>query len=140
MSCCPPLAMHFNGESAFEDGVMVTPIKYKGEIRYRVTRQGDMVDVYRNLNRPGLFSIRQREACKDKGKVVGYAESVILTDFKFVVGEASRQKVLREKKRSVHSFLRGRVVDGMRGQISTLAISDFLRVSYSPFVGGFFTL
>lgn len=61
------------------------------------------VDVYRNL-RTGGFSIRH------KGRVIAREKTIVLTDVKFVVSQASRQRVLNQKKRNVHAILRGTLV------------------------------
>ena len=55
------------------------------------------VRVYRNLNKPEYFSILSMEK-ENKGRVVGYARSVLLENCNFVVYETARQKVLRDRK------------------------------------------
>lgn len=61
------------------------------------------VDVYRNL-RTGGFSI------KHKGKVIAVNDLVVLSDAKFVVSQASRNRVLERKTRNVHAVVRGFLV------------------------------
>ena len=63
------------------------------------------VDVYRNLHN-GLYSIKARSGIF-KGLVVAHARQVWLDDVEFVVSEAGRARVLREKKKYVHAFVRG---------------------------------
>lgn len=58
------------------------------------------VYVYWNLHK-NLYSVRQR------GLVRLHAEHVQLRDVTFVVSEAGRQRVLREKRKNVHAGLRG---------------------------------
>jgi hypothetical protein len=41
------------------------------------------------------------------GRIVGYAEAVILTDVEFRVRESGRQRVLRERRKNVHAFVVG---------------------------------
>ena len=63
------------------------------------------VDVYRNLHN-GMYSIKSREA-GTRGLVIAHADRVWLNDVQFVVSEAGRARVLREKKKYVHAFVRG---------------------------------
>ena len=63
------------------------------------------VDVYRNLHN-GMYSIKSREA-GTRGLVIAHADRVWLDDVKFVVSEAGRARVLREKKKYVHGCVRG---------------------------------
>ena len=63
------------------------------------------VDVYRNLHN-GLYSIKARSG-NNKGLVVAHAQQVWLDDVEFVVSDAGRNRVLREKKKYVHAFVRG---------------------------------
>ena len=65
-------------------------------------------EIYRNLHKK-CFSVRQR------GRVVGHlmddpTEHVLLKDVKFAVQPAGRRKVLRERKKNVHAFVRGDMV------------------------------
>lgn len=61
------------------------------------------VDVYRNL-RAGGFSV------KHKGKVIAVNDHVVLSDVKFIVSQASRKRVLKDKRRNVHAVVRGLLV------------------------------
>ena len=66
-------------------------------------KTGDRVEIYRNLHK-GCFSVRQ------KGRVVGYLyddETMHLEDVTFAVQPAGRAKVLKEKRKNVHAFVRG---------------------------------
>ena len=65
---------------------------------------GKYCEVYFNLHKR-LFSVRH------KGIVVAHARNVKVIDAKFVVQPAGRAKVLREKKKNVHAFVEGFVVD-----------------------------
>lgn len=62
-----------------------------------------LVDVYRNLNKEGFYSIRDAK----KGIVLGHCKSVFLTGAIFKVSEKSRLKVIANKRRSVHAYIRG---------------------------------
>ena len=59
-------------------------------------------DIYYNLRKKCL-SVRDGKS----RKVVGHIHRVWLADVDFKVSEAGRQRVLREKKKNVHAFVRG---------------------------------
>lgn len=63
------------------------------------------VDVYRNLHN-GMYSIRARSG-QHKGLVIAHAKQVWLNDVEFVVSQSGRDRVLRERKKYVHAFVRG---------------------------------
>lgn len=66
---------------------------------------GDRVEVYRNLHK-NCFSVRKN------GRVVKHIpddQGLTLVDVKFAVQPAGRAKVLRERKKNVHAFVRGTV-------------------------------
>jgi len=132
-----PYNSFFTGESILVNGQFDSTILSQGKTHIRTTSIGDKVDTYRNLNRTDLFSMKQKSGT-DKDKVSGYAECIVMTDFKFTIGEKSRQRVVLNKTRNVHSFVRGELVDARRGGIDLSKLNDYLRVSYSPYVGGFF--
>ena len=62
------------------------------------------VRVYRNLHK-GCFSVRQ------DGVVRCHADHVTLEDCKFIVSKAGQKRVRDEKKKNVHAFVEGWVVD-----------------------------
>jgi hypothetical protein len=62
-----------------------------------------IVQAYWNLHKK-CFSIRY------KGKVIGYSNRVHLTNCKFKVSEAGRQRVLREKRKNVHAVVEGELM------------------------------
>lgn len=66
---------------------------------------GSRVDVYYNLNK-GCLSLRALDG-PERGRVVGHADSVVLKDAEFVVQPGGRQRVLKEKRKNVHAFVRG---------------------------------
>jgi len=69
------------------------------------------VQVYRNLNN-GLISIQDLST----GLVLGHASAVDLEEANFIVREAGRQQVIREQRKNVHAFVRGKVVDVLNFQ------------------------
>ena len=58
------------------------------------------VEVYKNL-RKQCYSIRQ------KGKVIGYANVLAMSNVDFVVQKGGRKRVLESGQKNVHAFLRG---------------------------------
>jgi len=64
------------------------------------TKENTMsVDIYFNLHKK-VFSVRK------KGKVIYHAIAVSVLDPKFVVQPSGRAKVLRDKVKNVHAFVR----------------------------------
>ena len=114
-----------------EQGLMAGP-------NSRLTEHGDLVDCYRNLNKPSMFSVRQREGLH-KGLVSGYARAVILAAPVFVVSEKSRQRVLQPGGvRNVHAFVRGRFHSAFSSDLRPEVMQNLIRVSYSPYVSSRF--
>lgn len=58
------------------------------------------VDVYKNLNKKGLFSIR----CRKTGLMVAYAQSVTLKDFGMSLVR-NKVRVLERQVQSVHNCI-----------------------------------
>lgn len=64
------------------------------------------VEVYFNLHKR-VFSVRN---CKT-GRVIDHTSSVQIKDPTFVVRKSGRLRVLRERKKNVHAFVRGEIMD-----------------------------
>lgn len=62
-------------------------------------------DVYWNLHK-NCWSVRSKLK-SGRRVVVGHLSDLWMTDVQFVVSEAGRQRVLRERKKNVHAFARG---------------------------------
>ena len=88
------------------------------------------VEVCRNLHKK-CWSVRQ------DGLVKFHCAQIFMRDCKFVVQPAGRAKVLREKRKNVHAFVRGYLWDGnVLGQrIETSNIWDNIwdNISYNPY-------
>jgi hypothetical protein len=91
---------------------------------------GTPVDVYFNLH-THLWSVRNRKT----GLVMFHTDQIALDDVKFVVSEAGRQRVLKEKRKNVHAFVRGTI--GKWRQAPER--NGSLLVSYNPYRGPTFT-
>lgn len=86
----------------------------------------EIVHVYRNLNLHSTgFSVR----CAKTKLVLCHCENVTLSECEFVVSEKSRQRVLKEGRRNVHAYVRGRLEN------FTPAAPDFLnrKIYYNPY-------
>ena len=101
------------------------------------------VDVYRNLHKK-CWSIRSVVT----GRVVAHKSDATVANAKFIVQPAGRAKVLREKKKNVHAFVRGEwietglyIVDDVTVANVKLSLPNpYLRieVSYNPYKMGYF--
>jgi hypothetical protein len=79
------------------------------------------VYVYFNLHKL-VWSVRQ------DGRIVEHTEYIMLRDARFLVGQAGRKKVLREKKKNVHAGVSGYIVERVPN------VPDFCTtVSYNPY-------
>ena len=76
------------------------------------------VYIYFNLHKK-VYSVRQ------SGKVVEHTKHIMLKDCRFLVSQAGREKVLREKKKNVHA--------GISGYIDTYRSRDEWLPSFTPF-------
>lgn len=99
---------------------------YKG----RNVQLGSMVDVYRNLHTDNGYSIR----CSKSGLVLAHCSTVHLKDAKFHISESGRQKTIEEKRKRVHAYVRGILV-----QYNVDIPSYFQEVRYNPYLHSQFT-
>jgi len=105
------------------------------------------VFVYFNLHRK-CWSIKALEG-ENKGRVIGHAKGVYLSDVRPKVSEAGRQRVLREKRKNVHAGLTGNlmcVTDDSNLWRRYPYIGSYhhtlgaTRITYNPYRCGHFTL
>lgn len=100
------------------------------------------VRIYRNLHKK-CFSVKQNNL------VLVHADSVSLEEVKFIVSKAGQKRVRDEKKKSVHAFIEGYVVDACEadknvdGHLSDSEIweglSNWESVVYNPYIYDEFT-
>jgi len=103
-------------------------------MRKGTLHHGDKVEIYRNLHN-GTFSVRR------DGKVVRHIENfeiLRLTDAKFAVQPAGRAKVIREKKKNVHAFIRGTVDKEGVWTLGEAPPHEIFEVSYNPYKSDMF--
>jgi hypothetical protein len=83
--------------------------------------------VYRNITKQ-CWSVR------DDGIVVAHLDCLVVRDAKFLVSEAGRRRVVREKRKNVHAGISGLVI---AGQKDLSLLSDVIRhgakVRYNPY-------
>jgi hypothetical protein len=108
------------------------------------------VNVYRNLKpqyrQQRAWSVMAHEGPK-RGKVIDIVDAAVVRDARFVVSEASRQRVIREKAKNVHAFVRGELVKtfpldtlpkNVQGDALVPGRTGWVRVSYDPYHAGHF--
>lgn len=83
------------------------------------------VMVYRNLHNQ-KFSVLQ------DGLVVGHTTSIVLAGCTFVIQESGRQRVIRDKKKNVHAYVKGMVcAPGFHVDVAKFPNRE--RVRYNPY-------
>ena len=90
------------------------------------------VRVYYNLHKKCLSVLCKQE---NGWRLWLYANEISLLNVNFKVSEAGRQRVLREKKRNVHTF-----VEGDWSCLSSWSVFATKQVSYNPYKGASFVL
>lgn len=85
------------------------------------------VMLYKNLHN-GLFSVKQ------DGLVVAHLDSVLLANVSFKVNEGGRRRVIREKKKNVHAFIIGYILNVNSTPMSLLKRS----ITYNPYKCDYF--
>lgn len=88
------------------------------------TYTGCTVRIYRNLNN-GMLSIQAKHG--KTWKVVGHVTDCILENVIFRIGEAGRQRVIRERCKNVHAWGEGILVG------KTADIFTPIALSYDPY-------
>lgn len=94
------------------------------------------VECYYNSHKKAV-SIRK------KGKVISHADGVLLKDPKFIVQEGGRKRVLREKKKNVHAYVRGELIvaipgDTLEGLIEMADDAGYRAARYCPYEKRYF--
>ena len=92
------------------------------------------VDIYFNLHKK-VFSVRK------KGKVIQHATAMTVIEPKFVVQPAGRAKVLRDKVKNVHAFVRTNSMYTVDMELNYEFCEPFLpseRVKYNPYMADTF--
>ena len=88
------------------------------------------VRIYKNLHK-GCLSVQQ------DGIVRCHADNVVVKNATFKVSEAGRQRVIREKKKSVHAFVVGYVINAR--ETDHVDDSHWANMTYNPYKTAGFT-
>ena len=91
---------------------------------------GQRVKVYFNLHKK-VWSILHMTP--NGWRLWGHSPRVILADVQWKVSEAGRQRVLRERRKNVHAFAIGTLLDNEHAPDGT-----YKDVKYSPYAGPYF--
>lgn len=88
------------------------------------------VDVYWNLHK-NIFSILDRKT----RRVLTYRAKLVIKNAALIVNEKGRQRVLENKRKNVHAFIRG------DSKLTWCEIPpDAVRIHYNPYVSANWTL
>lgn len=90
------------------------------------------VEVYRNLH-TGTWSVRDIGV----GRVVAHPNEVQIANASFVVRKAGRERVLSEKRKNVHAFVRGDLIN-IDKHFASDSLEDMNNVRYNPYEAGSF--
>lgn len=103
------------------------------------------IRLYRNLSpqyrQQQAWSIMAMEGPK-KGKVVDVVDGAVIRDARFLVSEAGRQRVVRDRVRNVHAFVEGQLaktfaLDSLRKDVDGEGLMPgsgvTVRISYDPY-------
>lgn len=89
-----------------------------------------IISLYRNLN--CSKGSNKKYSILQEGLVVGHTNLFFLKDAVFKVYESGRQRVLKEKKKNVHSFCTGYI-----SEVNTLMpfynLNDYSNITYNPY-------
>ena len=83
------------------------------------------VRVYRNLHK-GCISVKQ------DGIVRCHTDNVVLKDCKFIISKAGQRRVRLEKKKNVHAYVEGYVIDAHEADLA-IGDSQWSEVYYNPY-------
>lgn len=87
------------------------------------------VSVYRNLNANCLSVMHKQH-------VAGHAVSLILKDVRFRVQEGGRQRVMRDKRKNVHAFVDGTLMECSDHEL--VINGEPVQITYNPYKSAHF--
>lgn len=139
-----PWMKYTQGQSLIVDGAFESVIDSRGDKTPRITRTGDAVSCYRNLNKFAqmMFSVKQ-DAGELKNKVTGYAKVFVIAGtpenpLRVKISEAGRLRVNREKRKNVHSSINGIVLDAYNQPLTLNALNKLDVLTYNPYLSPYF--
>jgi hypothetical protein len=93
--------------------------------RPTIIEDGRPVDIYWNLHKD-CFSVRARTG-RDAGRVIAHIAHGVLRNARFVVNQGGRKRVIAERRKNVHAFIRGEWAG-----IDTS--TDGIAITYNPYL------
>lgn len=83
------------------------------------------VDVYKNLNKSRemgkpIYSIRDPKT----KRVICWTDKVFLSSVEFIVSKSGRNRVLREKRKNVHAFVRGSIRQPLTALFNFMSLTE----------------
>lgn len=84
------------------------------------------VRVYFNFHKK-MISVQAK--VNGSWKVVKYVEDILLKNVKFKVSEAGRQRVIKNKRKNVHAYVYGEVIESLPHPMNLI----FNSVNYNPY-------
>lgn len=97
----------------------------------RPINHNERVEIYWNLHKR-VYSVRALTGI-DRGRVIAHVDAFALSNVMFVVNKAGRAKVLAERRKNVHAFVRGIWKDE-----PVTAQTDAPTAYYNPYSGDTF--
>lgn len=101
------------------------------------------VDVYRNLHKPGYFTVKSRER-HNYGLKIGEGPTLFIRNPRFVVQKGGRERCIKQGQRNVHAFVRGELdlESGFEEFLLTQGVNSLSvqEVTYNPFKWNSFVL
>ena len=85
------------------------------------------VDIYRNLHK-NTWSIRSRTT----GRIIKWADGLVVRNATFVVQPGGRQRVLDEGRKNVHAFVRGTLSPISTDMLTQVAFN--VQIKYNPYI------
>ena len=106
----------------------VMKLRNQQDPRYRI-REDHYVYVYKNLHKD-CWSVKQHGLVKAH---ISKDEEVGLWDCYFHVDIKGREKVLKEKRKNVHAFVKGYLQDAEKVSTNPLVMTKEVEVTYNPY-------
>lgn len=113
-----------------------TEYKFFKSYKKRNVLPGQRVEVYRNLKFKDriVYSVRDAKT----GLVLGHATNLLLSRCEFVVKQAGRERVIKEKRKNVHAWIEGSF--GIIHMGDDKIFSEGIGVRYNPYINSEFEM
>jgi hypothetical protein len=95
---------------------------------------GTKVEIYWNLHKK-VFSVRARSG-EQRGRVIAHVNWFVLKNVSFVVNEAGRARVLQEKRKNVHAFVRGEWENDSNAIMSKVTYNPYVNTTFVKAIDG----